>query len=219
MPDDPIPADVARIGMSPSYRHRSIALAVLVAAASARPSGRTAGVGHRRKVLRGLQPAGTGRLDAALDRALAKLATHRRLLVIGAHPTTKNTSVLALVSRQLGGEAAYLSLSRARDGQNLIGGSRRGARRSAHAGAPRGARGRRARQVLHPRLRFVTPGPSGNARQVARRGAPRRRRARDPALQPQVILSVFGDARSGGHGQHSRGHTAFLAFPALADDT
>lgn len=66
------------------------------------------------------EPAGTGGY-AALDRALAKLATHRRLLVIGAHPDDEDTSALALVSRELGGEAAYLSLSRGEGGQNLIG--------------------------------------------------------------------------------------------------
>ena len=57
------------------------------------------------------EPAGTGGY-AALDRALAKLQTHRRLLVVGAHPDDEDTSALALVSRELGGEAAYLSLSR-----------------------------------------------------------------------------------------------------------
>ncbi len=62
------------------------------------------------------EPAGTGGY-AALDRALAKLQTHRRLLVIGAHPDDEDTSALALVSRELGGEAAYLSLSRGEGGR------------------------------------------------------------------------------------------------------
>ena len=67
-----------------------------------------------------LLPAGTGGL-AVVDRALAKLSTHRRLLVVGAHPDDEDTSALAYVARDLGGEAAYLSLSRGEGGQNLIG--------------------------------------------------------------------------------------------------
>ena len=67
-----------------------------------------------------LAPATTGGIDL-VDRALAKLATHRRLLVIGAHPDDEDTSALTLVSREQGGEAAYLALSRGEGGQNLIG--------------------------------------------------------------------------------------------------
>ena len=37
-----------------------------------------------------LEPAGTGGYEA-LDRALGKLTTHRRLLVIGAHPDDEDT--------------------------------------------------------------------------------------------------------------------------------
>ncbi len=69
---------------------------------------------------RPLEPPGTGGV-AALDRALAKLSTHQRLLVIAAHPDDEDTTLLALIARGLGGEAAYLSLSRGEGGQNLIG--------------------------------------------------------------------------------------------------
>ena len=54
-----------------------------------------------------LEPAATGGA-AAVDRALAKLSQNRRLLVIGAHPDDEDTSMLALVAREEGGEAAYL---------------------------------------------------------------------------------------------------------------
>ena len=67
-----------------------------------------------------LEPAATGGV-AAVDRALAKLSTHKRLLVIGAHPDDEDTSLIALVSRGMGGEAGYLSLSRGEGGQNVIG--------------------------------------------------------------------------------------------------
>ena len=52
---------------------------------------------------------------------LAKLATHRRVLVIAAHPDDEDTALLTLVARGMGGESAYLSLSRGDGGQNLIG--------------------------------------------------------------------------------------------------
>ncbi len=52
---------------------------------------------------------------------LAKLATHRRVLVVAAHPDDEDTALLTLVARGMGGESAYLSLSRGDGGQNLIG--------------------------------------------------------------------------------------------------
>src|SRR6185436_9314695 len=67
-----------------------------------------------------LDPPATGGV-AVVDRALAKLTTHKRLLVIAAHPDDEDTSLLTLVAREMGGESAYLSLSRGEGGQNLIG--------------------------------------------------------------------------------------------------
>ena len=67
-----------------------------------------------------LEPPGTGGV-AAVERVLAKLSTHRRLLVVAAHPDDEDTTLLSLVSRGMGGEAAYLSLTRGEGGQNLIG--------------------------------------------------------------------------------------------------
>lgn len=160
------------------------------------------------------EPAGTGGY-AALDRALAKLSTHRRLLVIGAHPDDEDTSALALVSRELGGEAAYLSLSRGEGGQNLIGpdlGEALGVLRTEELLAARGVDG--ARQYFTRAFDFgytrSLPETLGkwpeealltDAVRVIRR------------FKPQVILSVFGNDGSGGHGQHqAAGHTAYLAF-------
>ena len=119
------------------------------------------------------EPAGTGGY-AALDRALAKLATHRRLLVIGAHPDDEDTSALALVSRQLGGEAAYLSLSRGEGGQNLIGtdlGEALGVLRTEELLAARGVDG--ARQLL---ASVIGGDNGGNQAGNAHAGDPRRGR-------------------------------------------
>ncbi|MCZ6507510.1 MAG: PIG-L family deacetylase, partial [Acidobacteria bacterium] len=67
-----------------------------------------------------LAPPRTGGVEV-VDEALARLAKHARVLVIGAHPDDEDTSLLTLVARGMGGEAAYLSLSRGEGGQNLIG--------------------------------------------------------------------------------------------------
>ena len=164
------------------------------------------------------EPAGTGGY-AALDRALAKLATHRRLLVIGAHPDDEDTSALALVSRQLGGEAAYLSLSRGEGGQNLIGtdlGEALGVLRTEELLAARGVDGARqfftrafdfgyTRSLPETLGKWPEEALLADAVRVVRR------------FKPQVILSVFGNDGSGGHGQHqAAGHTAYLAFARSA---
>jgi len=166
------------------------------------------------------EPAGTGGY-AALDRALAKLATHRRLLVIGAHPDDEDTSALALVSRELGGEAAYLSLSRGEGGQNLIGpdlGEALGVLRTEELLAARGVDG--ARQYFTRAFDFgytrSLPETLGKwPEEVLLTDAVRVIRR----FKPQVILSVFGNDGSGGHGQHqAAGHTAYLAFARSAED-
>ncbi|MEE8278566.1 MAG: hypothetical protein V3R89_07590, partial [Thermoanaerobaculia bacterium] len=43
-----------------------------------------------------LEPASAGGL-VTVDRALAKLSTHKRLLVIGAHPDDEDNALLTLV--------------------------------------------------------------------------------------------------------------------------
>ncbi len=164
------------------------------------------------------EPAGTGGY-AALDRALAKLEAHRRLLVIGAHPDDEDTSALALVSRELGGEAAYLSLSRGEGGQNLIGpdlGEALGVLRTQELLAARGVDG--ARQYFTRAFDFgytrSLPETFGQwPEEVLLADAVRIVRR----FKPQVILSVFGNDGTGGHGQHqAAGHTAFLAFARSA---
>ncbi len=164
------------------------------------------------------EPAGTGGY-AALERALAKLQTHRRLLVIGAHPDDEDTSALALVSRELGGEAAYLSLSRGEGGQNLIGpdlGEALGVLRTQELLAARGVDG--ARQYFTRAFDFgytrSLPETFGKWPEEALLADAVRILRR---FKPQVILSVFGNDGSGGHGQHqAAGHTAFLAFARSA---
>ena len=67
-----------------------------------------------------IAPPGTGGIGA-LERILDRLTRDGRVLVIGAHPDDEDTELLAYLSRGLGLDAAYLSLSRGEGGQNLIG--------------------------------------------------------------------------------------------------
>ena len=67
-----------------------------------------------------LSPPGTGGV-VALAGTLRQLGSSKRVLMIGAHPDDEDTQLLVLLSRGMGAQAAYLSLTRGEGGQNLIG--------------------------------------------------------------------------------------------------
>jgi LmbE family N-acetylglucosaminyl deacetylase len=150
-----------------------------------------------------LEPASTGGLPV-VERALAKLTQHRRLLVVGAHPDDEDTSALARVARGLGGEAAYLSLSRGEGGQNLIGpelGVELGLLRSRELLA--------ARELDGARQYFTRAYDFGYTRSLDETFEkwPREVLLEDAArvvrrFRPQVIVSVFPADDRAGHGQH-----------------
>ncbi len=167
-----------------------------------------------------LPPPSTGGLSA-LDPLLKKLATHRRLLIIAAHPDDEDTALLALVARGMGGEAAYLSLSRGEGGQNLIGedlGVGLGLIRSQELNAARRLDG--ARQYFTRAYDF---GFSKSIEETLRIW-PREILLEDTVrvirrFRPQVIVSVFSGTKRDGHGQHqAAGMIAREAF-RLAGDT
>ena len=166
-----------------------------------------------------LEPPETGGVEV-VDRALAKLSTHKRLLVVAAHPDDEDTSLIALVSRGMGGEAAYLSLSRGEGGQNLIGpelGVGLGLLRSRELLA--------AREVDGGRQFFTRAYDFGFTRSLDEtlRLWPREVLLEDAVrvirrFKPQVVVSIFPGVPSPTHGQHqAAGVTAFEAFPLAGD--
>ena len=174
-----------------------------------------------------LTPPVAGGLEA-VDRALARLGTHRRLLVVGAHPDDEDTEILAYVARGLGGEAAYLSLTRGEGGQNLVGpdlGVGLGLVRSQELAAARRLDG--ARQYFTRAYDF---GFTRSLDETLRRW-PKEVLFEDAVrvmrrFRPQVVVAIFNGTVRDGHGQHqASGITAreayrlageAAAFPALA---
>ena len=167
-----------------------------------------------------LQPVSSGGL-AAVDRALARLSVHARLLVVGAHPDDEDNALLTWVGRGLGGEAAYLSLSRGEGGQNLIGselGVELGAVRTGELMAARRLEGNRqyfaraydfgyTRSLEETFERWPRPVLREDAIRVVRR------------FKPQVIVAVFPADERAGHGQHQASAViAADAFEMAGDD-
>ncbi|MFQ5351112.1 MAG: PIG-L family deacetylase, partial [Thermoanaerobaculia bacterium] len=150
-----------------------------------------------------MEPVSSGGL-AAVDRALARLSVHARLLVIGAHPDDEDNALLTWVARGFGGEAAYLSLSRGEGGQNLIGselGVELGAVRTGELLAARRLEGSRqyfARAYDFGYTRSLEETFERWPRQVLREDAVRVVRR----FKPQVIVAVFPADERAGHGQH-----------------
>lgn len=168
---------------------------------------------------RPLEPPGTGGLER-LDLSLAKLTGHRRVLVIGAHPDDEDTTLLSLVARGLGGEAAYLSLTRGEGGQNLIGselGPGLGLLRSRELLAARrvdGARQYFSRAYDFGYTRSLQETLSFWPREVLLEDAVRVIRR----FRPQVIVSVFPPDPRAGHGQHqAAGLVAGEAYELAGD--
>ncbi|MEA2561926.1 MAG: hypothetical protein QOH06_3430 [Acidobacteriota bacterium] len=166
-----------------------------------------------------LEPPSTGGV-AVVDRALARLSTYKRLLVIAAHPDDEDTALLTLVARGLGGESAYLSLSRGEGGQNLIGpelGVGLGLIRTRELLAARGVDG--GRQFFTRAYDF---GYTRSLEETLRLW-PKEILLEDAVrvirrFRPQVVVSIFPGQPHPNHGQHqAAGVTAHEAFPLAGD--
>jgi LmbE family N-acetylglucosaminyl deacetylase len=191
----------------PPFMRRALFVCVLLA-------GLAAGRGSAQ-----LAPPGTGGVPA-LASALRQLGANKRVLFIAAHPDDESTQLLTYLSRGLGAQVAYLSLSRGDGGQNLIGaelGPDLGIIRSEELLAARAVDG--ARQFFTRAFDF---GFSKSADETFRFWP------RDTVLadvldvirrfQPQIIVSQFAGTPADGHGQHQvAGLLARQAFDRLHD--
>ena len=166
-----------------------------------------------------LAPAGTGGV-AALAGTLRQLGSNKRVLMIGAHPDDEDTQLLVLLSRGMGAQVAYLSLSRGEGGQNLIGpelGTELGVIRTEELLAARELDG--ARQFFTRAYDF---GFSKSADETFRFW-PRDSILKDVVaiirrFQPQIIIAVFSGTPADGHGQHQvAGIIARQAFDVMRD--
>jgi len=166
-----------------------------------------------------MQPPSTGGVGA-LHHLLNRLGTHRRLMVMGAHPDDEDTGLLTLVARGMGGESAYFSLSRGEGGQNLIGpelGEQLGLLRSHELLAARRTDG--AHQFFSRAYDF------GYTRSLEETHGfwPREALLEDAVrvvrrFRPQILVSVFPPSARGGHGQHqAAGVAAADVIEAAAD--
>jgi LmbE family N-acetylglucosaminyl deacetylase len=150
-----------------------------------------------------LEPPASGGL-ILIDRSLAKLSGHRRMLIVGAHPDDEDNALLAYVSQGLGGDVAYLSLSRGEGGQNLIGtelGTELGVIRTGELLA--------ARALEDGRQYFTRAYDFGYTRSLDETFSrwPREMLQRDAVrvarrFKPQVVVAVFSTSERARHGQH-----------------
>ena len=166
-----------------------------------------------------LAPAGTGGI-AALANTIRQLGSNKRVLMIGAHPDDEDTQLLVLLSRGMGAQAAYLSLTRGEGGQNLIGpelGPELGIIRTEELLAARELDG--AQQFFTRAYDF---GYSKTAEETFRFW-PRDSILKDVVdvirrFKPQIIIAVFSGTPADGHGHHQvSAILARQAFDLLRD--
>ncbi len=168
-----------------------------------------------------LAPTGTGGV-AALAGTLEQLGANKRVLVIGAHPDDEDTQLLVLLTRGLGAQAAYLSLTRGEGGQNLI-----GAELGPGLGIIRTEELLAARELDGAGQYFTRAYDFGFSKSAdeAFRFWPRDSLLKDVVdvirrFRPQIIVSVFAGTPADGHGQHQvAGLLARQAFDLLRDST
>ncbi|MHB1191740.1 MAG: PIG-L family deacetylase [Longimicrobiales bacterium] len=163
---------------------------------------------------------GTGVVATGL--LLRRMEGVKRVLMIGAHPDDENTTVLAQLSRGMGAETAYLSLTRGEGGQNLLGPELwdgLGIIRTGELEAARRLDG--GRQFF---TRAFDYGFSKSAEE-AFRFWPREELVADVVwvirtFRPQVVISVFSGTPQDGHGHHqAAGLVVREAFEAAGDPT
>jgi LmbE family N-acetylglucosaminyl deacetylase len=161
---------------------------------------------------------GTGLVATGL--LLRRMDGVKRVLMIGAHPDDENTTVLAQLSRGMGVETAYLSLTRGEGGQNLL-----GPELWDGLGIIRTGELEAARRLDGGRQYFTRAFDYGFSKTAdeAFRFWPREELVADVVwvirtFRPQVVISVFSGTPQDGHGHHqAAGLVAREAFDAAGD--
>jgi LmbE family N-acetylglucosaminyl deacetylase len=161
-----------------------------------------------------------GAVEAGL--LLRQLQGVKRVLMVGAHPDDEDTSLLTVLARGMGAEAAYLSLTRGDGGQNLI-----GPELGAGLGVIRTGELEAARRLDGGTQFFGRAFDYGYSKSATEAFAhwPREELLRDVVwiirnFRPQVIVSVWTGTTRDGHGQHqAAGIVTNEAFEAAADPT
>lgn len=165
-------------------------------------------------------PGTGGAIELAQE--LRFLPDGRRVLVIGAHPDDEDTELITILSRGLGIETAYLSLTRGEGGQNLIGselGAALGVVRTGELLAARRIDG--GHQFFSRAIDF---GFTKTARETFTFW-PHDSLVKDVVriirrFRPEVIVSVWTGTPADGHGQHQvSGIVAREAFDSAQDST
>ena len=142
------------------------------------------------------------------------------MLIVGAHPDDEDNALLAYVSQGLGGDVAYLSLSRGEGGQNLIGpelGAELGVIRTGELLAARALEDGRqyfTRAYDFGYTRSLDETLSRWPREILQRDAVRVARR----FRPQVVVAVFPASERARHGQHQASAVIARDLFELADD-
>jgi LmbE family N-acetylglucosaminyl deacetylase len=155
-----------------------------------------------------------------VDQKLRGLGSVKRVLIIGAHPDDEDTSLLTVLVRGRGADAAYLSLNRGEGGQNLI-----GPELGVGLGLLRTGELLAARRLDGARQFFTRAYDFGYSKSVDEtfRFWPKDSLLADVVYvirqyRPQVIVSIFAGRARDGHGQHqAAGRLAREAFDAAGD--
>ncbi len=153
-------------------------------------------------------------------RTLRGLGRVKRVLIIGAHPDDEDTSLLTVLERGMGAEAAYLSLNRGEGGQNLI-----GPELGVGLGLIRSEELLSARRLDGAEQYFSRAYDFGYSKSADESFSfwPRDSLLADVVLvirrfRPQVVVSIFSGTPRDGHGQHQvAGILAREAYSAAGD--
>jgi LmbE family N-acetylglucosaminyl deacetylase len=156
-----------------------------------------------------------------LASTLRQLGSNKRVLMIGAHPDDEDTQLLVLLSRGLGAQAAYLSLTRGEGGQKPHRSRARVPSSASFAHEELLA----ARELDGARQYFTRAYDFGFSKSADEtfRFWPRDSILKDVLdvirrFRPQIIVAVFSGTPADGHGQHQvSGMIARQAFDLLRD--